>query len=239
MDVSSLKRDAASVMKAIQETDGSYISKKDMKVYAPTRYITKGLGEVGATTRIFGFFAVVVDDVYMVVNANALMVSDPDSTTVVDIDGVDYYEYSYSAGSKLVANRDLVMVDTIVYYIFDMFIGRAKIPWFANIKDIAKLFITAKKYAGASIYDSNVVVEMILSQLVRVRSDKSKFYRLTGKSVNDPNPNDYDIVPLRSPLYGSTNTTSALIGANYETSLTTAINNPSETVEPLEKLLIN
>lgn len=237
MDVSKLTRDPAAVLAAIKKAGDASIATKPLKVYAPARYIHKGLGEVGANTRIFGFFAIVLDDKYAVFSAMTVVPSQPDSTSIVQIEGEDYYEYSYEAGSKFISNRNAVMVDTVVYFVFDMMIGRAKIPWFANIADIAKIFITASEHAGASIYDSNVVIEMILSQLVRLKKDKTIFFRTTGKDINSPSRDEFAIVPLRSPLYGSTNTTSAIIGAYYDDSLMTAISNPSERVEPIEKLL--
>lgn len=237
MDVSQLKRDRSVVLKDWKQMGDAVVTTSGCKIYAPSRFISRGLGEIGANTRIFGFFGIVIDDRYAVLNANTMISTRPSSTSVVQIDGTDYYEFNYEPGATVIANRNTVMQDTLVYYISDELIAKAKIPWYASFEDIAKIFVTANRYAGAGIIDSNVVIEMIVSQIVRVAEEKTNLYRAIVKDIRNAPRDQYAIVPLRSPIYGATNTASRLIGSHFDSSLMTSINNPSEKVEPVEALL--
>lgn len=239
MDFSQLTRDPGKVLGDLKTVGDMVITTSGCRIYTPARFITRGLGEIGSNTRVFGFFGIVIGDHYAVLNANTMIGTRPSSISVVTIGEMDYYEFSYDPGSTLIANRNTVMQDTLVYYIFNELVAKAYIPWFANIEDLSKIFVTSGRYAGANILDSNVVIEMMIAQIVRQADDKTKLYRTVVKDVRKAPRRSYSIVPLRSPIYGANNTTARIMGSHFDDSLMTAINNPSDKLEPIERLLKN
>lgn len=237
MDVSKLTRDRDAIRNGLKAQGDAYVVAKPTTVHFPVRYVSRGMGEVGEITRICGFFCIIQDDRYSVLSHLAPVRTDPDSKSVVTIDGTDYYKFDYEVGSKLIYDVNTIQVNTLVYPIFNELIARAVIPWYATPADEAKVFITAARAAGARIVDDNAIIEMMIAMGTRQPKDKSLFYRHIAKDLNDPKLKDYSRVPLRSPIYGANNATALLIGARFDDSITTALNNPTENIERVEQLL--
>lgn len=239
MDISGLKRDRTAVMKDLKTAGDVVVTQSGCVIHTPARFVTRGLGDIGANTQAFGFFAIIKDDRYAVLNASTMIATRPSSISIVDVNGMDYYEYTYDPGATVIANRNTVMQDTVVYYIFNELLAKGYVPWYANIEDLCKIYVTAGRYAGANILDSNVVIEMVVSQIVRQASDKTQLYRTQIKDIRNAPPSQYTTVPLRSPIYGANNTTARFMGARFDDSLMTALVNPSDRIEPIEALLKN
>lgn len=239
MDPTRLTRDASKVHAALRTTaDKAVVALKPVKIYIPERYLEKNLASVGAITSIVGIFAITVDDKYYGVSTtNAMLQITPSATATVKLDGETYLEFSFEAGSTVFKTVDLLRNDVLVYYIFDMFIAKGRIPWYLNYYDVLELFSTADRFAGVRLGPSHAILEMIASAIARDPSDRTKFYRHTVKTNDEVLKRPPAIVALRSIGLGATNTTARLMGAYWNEGLTSALVNPSDRVENIEELL--
>ena len=230
-----LVRNASAVLGSIKTTeDKKVIAMKPCKIQIPARYLAKGLAEIGADIYIYGIYALILDTgEYAVSSMMGMFRTIPDSSTIITIDEVPYYEFSYSAGSILVDNINIVIKDTLVFNVFEEFIFRGNVPWFLNYEDMAKIFDTANEYSGSKVAANDVIIEMVISMISRKHKDRSKLFRLT---VTDKK-HVPDYVPLMSVFYSVSNTLSKLSGSYFNDGVISAIVNPSQSTSRIEQIL--
>lgn len=232
MDFSKLTRDKSIVKSTLKEMDdGSIIVLQPCNIYIPKRYEEHKLAIVETEIRILSVFLLVVGEKSSLSSAVAMMQITPTSATTVDVDGEDYYEFYFEKGAQLTPNRNLVMQDTLCYYVYDEFMAKGRSPAFMGYEDLAKIFNTAVYHAGFNIAANNTPIEMITAAICRDKKDKTVYYRhsdMRDECVN---------VALRNVSLGATNTTARLNGAYFDQGLRSALINPSKTAEPIETLL--
>lgn len=239
MDIRSLKRDAAKVnANWVQTRDDRVVAKKECKIYIPSRFAERGLATIGAETSILGLCAIVIEDKYYgVCNVNAMMRVTPSSTNMVMVDEVQHYEFTFDAGATVIANTNLVKQDILLYEIYSEIIAKGHIPWYLSYEDLGKLFTTAKKHAGVNLVANNTILEMVVAAISRNPKDRTKYYRHVISSMDEQYTKPPEFIAFRSPMFGATNTTAKLIGAYFEPSMNSALVNPSEKTEGVERLL--
>jgi len=239
MDPRKLIRSPAKVLACLQELpDGRMVCTKDVKIYIPARWRERNLASLGVETAIVGIFAMVVDDLYYgVSNVNAMMRIQPTVRNKVLVDEEEYFEFFFRAGSTVVTNVNLPKVNTLTYRIFDEILSKAKVPWYLSYLDIVRIFETADYHAGAKIGAQLERTHLIASIIARDSKDRTQYYRQTVDSLDKLVKNPPAWVPLRSVPYGATNTTAKLGGSYFGEGVTSALIDPSDRVERLEKLL--
>lgn len=236
MDPKQLKRNAKAIHDILLETDaGQLITKKPCKIYIPARFAERKLAVIANEIRIVGIFAIVdSNNNYGVSCANAMMQFTPTSTHVVKINGEDNYEFSFEAGSIISPNINLVKKDTLTYNIYDEIIAKGNVPWFFNDVDLCKLFSTSIHHAGVALGPNNIAIELIAASITRRKGDLPKYYRHSLKEGVKFEP---AYIPLRSIIYGPTNTTAKLMGSYFEEGMLSSLVNPSQKPESIETLL--
>jgi len=239
MEPSKFVRDAAKVRAALTvQADKSVTTAKSLKIYIPERYVEKKLAVIAAEIYILGVFAMVVDDRhYAVSTTNAMMRIKPSTISTVKFDGDSYLEFEFEPGSVVFATTELIKTDTLVYYIFDEFIAKGRVPWFIEYEDLAKIFESAEKHAGVALGKQHSIIEMFAAAIARDAKKRSSYYRHSlapRASAADEAPL---FIPLRSIVDGATNTTAKLMGSYWNDGLTSALRNPSEKTERIERLL--
>lgn len=239
MDWTRWKREPEQAHKALTVLkDGSIMTTRGCKIYVPERFVEKQLAVIGAETYIVGIFAIVVDDKYYGVSTtNAMMRVTPTTISTVKFDQDSYLELTFDPGSVVFATNLLIKSDTLVYYIFDEFIAKGRIPWYIGYEDLATLFESADRHAGVSLGANHSILEMFAAAVARNGQNRSKYYRHSIESQEDPVKRPPAFIPLRSITYGATNTTSKLMGSYWNDGLTSALVNPSEKQERIEELL--
>jgi hypothetical protein len=239
MDITKLKRDPAKVHACLRELeDGRLVCVKPVKIYIPSRFAERDLAQISIETIIVGIYAIVTEDgFYGVSIVNAMCRIEPTSTIKVVINGDEYYEFSFDAGSTVAANVNLVRTDTLVYKIYDEIIAKGRVPWYLGYPELAKLFDTAKYHAGANIGTNHEVTELLVSMISRDPQDRTKYYRQTVQSMEEVSKRPPYFVPMRSVQYAATNTTNKLAGAYFKDGLVSALVQPAERVERIEDLL--
>lgn len=239
MNPKLLIRDASKVHACLQELDdGRIVAKKPVKIYQPTRFAERGLASIGIETNIVGIYAIVVDDKYYGVSmVNATQRIEPTSTVKIQIDGEEFYEFSFEAGSTVVSSVMLVKTDTLVYKIYDEIIAKGRVPWYLGYSELGKLFDTALYHAGARIGTNHEVTELIISMIARNPKDRHQYYRKDIVSLEDMVANPPAFIPLRSVTYAATNTLNKLAGSFFTEGVVSALVNPTDRVERIEDLL--
>lgn len=238
MDISHLKRDPKWVISNLKELeDSSVVTLVNCKIHIPERFTAKHLAVLGSEVFIFGFFPIIMNDEYYAVNSTiAMMKINPSSTERIVVNGDPYYEFSFEAGDKIFGTTQLVVNDTLTYYMYDEFIAKGNIPWYMNYYDMAKMFDTAQLHAGVNL-GGRSIIELIISTIARNPKDITQLYRHVLNEPSDIVYNPPITVPFRSVVYNTSDTTSKLNGAYFSDAINSALVNPSESVELIEELL--
>lgn len=239
MDASRWTRDAGKVTSAlVSQADGAVLTKRPLKIYIPERYTEKQLAEIGSDVFTVGIFAMVVDDThYSVCKVNAMMRLKPTTIASVKFDGESYLEFSFDPGSVVIATKDLLKDDTLVYYVFNYFLSNGKVPWFLGYEDMATLFDTADNHAGVGLERSHSILEMFVAATSRNPQKRTQYWRHAldnGNTYDYPTP---DFIAMRNITLGATNTATRLMGSYWSDGLTSALANPSTKLERVEQLL--
>jgi hypothetical protein len=235
MDIKSLTRDAAVVKKALKQVDQTIVAAQDCKIYVPTRFAERKLAVISNEIRIVGIYAIVVGNNYGVSSACAMMQITPGSTSIVTVEGDDYYEFTFFKGAVVCPNCNLVKEDTLVYNIYDEVIAKGHIPWYLSYIDIGKIFTTSSYHGGLSLGPTNIPIEILAASTARTKEDRTIYYR---HSIDNLEGKDNSVkIPFRNVIYGATNATARLTGAYFDDGLTSALVNPSESTEGVETLL--
>lgn len=239
MDTKTLVRDASKIHACLYATTkGELYTNKPLKIYSPVRYTERKLSVVSNVVRIVGVFGIVVEDKYLgVCSVLAMMPITPTSTNIVEFGEDEYFEFWFDKGSMVCSNLDLVKEDSLAYKVYDEILAKGNVPWYMSYEDLGKLFVTAETYAGITLAANNVPLEMIAAAISRDPSDRTAYFRHRLQKIEDQEKLKPDYIPFRSVIYGATNTTAKLMGAYFDDGLMSALVNPSDKVEGVERLL--
>lgn len=236
--MATLTRSAANVFKHLhRQENGSIVTDAPCKMHVPVRFQNKDLAILGSEVFVVGFYAIIInDEFYGVDNTIAMMQIRPSSTKKVSVQGVDYFEFSFEPGDVVFVNTALVVNDTLTYYLYDELIAKGNIPWYMNYYDMAKMFETALVHAGVNL-GSRAILELIISTIARDQTDLTRLYRHILNKHSDIITNPPKVIPFRSVVWNTSDTTSRLNGAYFPDAINTAVVNPSESVELIEEIL--
>lgn len=233
---STLKRDADEIKKYVKETSsGGLFTTVPCKIQVPSRYFDIGLGEIGIDTYVWGIFAIVLENgTYAVSNACALMKIEPFKTLEVKIGDESYHEFYFNANSTITYTTNLIRRDVLMYNLINEFFFQGKVPWFFNDIDLINIRKTVKKHANSNLAENYEIFELLVSAITRYEKDKRIYYRQVLKD----NPQaKYSFIPLKSVYYAASNTLNKLAGAYFSQGVASALVNPTQNVEHVEKLL--
>jgi len=235
MDVTQLIRDRQQIENALTDpSTGKCLAKRPLKVHLLKRFTENQLAFIGQQVLTLAVFAIIVDDKYFAVfNLPTMVEMQPDSIITVKIDDIEYLEMTFEKGSAVLANSALVQRNTLPYYEHNDFLTKGKAGWFLAADDFARLFTYAKKYTGRSIGANRAVMEMISSFTLRQPNDLTEFYR----TIKRPGRYDYKMVRFESVTFGASNTFAKLLGSYSEEGTVSALVNPSERLESIEKYI--
>lgn len=239
MEPAHLVRDAARVHACLQEMpDGRVTCTKRVTIQIPTRFAERDLAYVGMDNYILGVYAIIVEGLYYGISlVNAMIPIDPGQTNRIKVLGQDYYEFVFEPGSTVFKTTDLVKTDTIPYKIYDELLSSGRIPWYVGYDDLGKLFDTAQYHAGANIGQNREVTQLLASWVARDPENLTVFFRTTIKSLEDMRKKRPAFIPMKSVEYSATNTTNKLGGSYFSLGVVSALNDPSDRVEPIEAIL--
>lgn len=239
MDIRGLTRDPQYVRAHLRElADDRLITLKDCAIYLPVRFSECGLASVGVETTIVGIYLLVLEGKYSAISlVNTTFRITPQSINRVVIDGDEYYEFVFPAGSTVIPNMNVVQNNKIPYRIYSEFFAKGRIPSYLSYEDLAKIFDTAKKFGGVNIGSEREVTELLVSIITRDARNRAEYYRQAIQTPEDIKNKKPSFIALKSVAYSATNTTNKLAGSYMQDGIVSALVSPSERAERLEKLL--
>ena len=240
MNIKDLIKDVDKVKESlIKLNDKSMVTKNDLKIYYPTRWLERDLAITGIEDVVLFCLLLVVDNkYYATINVNAKVKLEPYEVGSVLINGDSYQELFFPKGSTVTKSLTLIKTDTLSYYIYDEFMSKGRIPFYLDYSIAGKLFDTAKKHANANIGEDFEITEMIISLQARALHDRTLYYRQSISSSDNTKETNYVWTSLKNVRDSATNTTTRLGGNYYSEGVVSALINPSERVEQVESILM-
>lgn len=234
----AVTKDREAVFAQLKMDDGGrLLTRVDCRIHMPVRFAQRGLGMVGAENFCYGCFAVILNDgKYAVVNANSLIEINPTKYIVVEVDGVDYYEFYFDANTPIFKSMKVLVRDEVAFNALDEFLFKGKLPWYINYPDGRKLFRGAKKGTGLNIGQSWELYSMITALMARDPNDKTIHLRFKIKSQKDMDQ-EVSWVPLHNVFHGVSSTFNRLAGSYMQDGIISALVNPSDHMSDVEKIL--
>lgn len=219
-----------------EQNDGSILTDTACRILVPERYATRHLANIGTEIHILGFYGILMGERYGVSRTIAMFRICPSSTEKVVINGVTYFDFRFEPGDTVIKSTEVVKADLLAYYVYDEHIDKGNIPWYFNYFDIAALLETAEEFAGMTLGNRSIL-SLIISTMTRDPKDLTRLYRHIYTQHSDVAKNPPVIIPFRSVIWNTSDTTSKLIGAYTSDSIVSALVNPSDRVERIEELL--
>lgn len=235
----SLQRNPTRVQKAVyvdKETN-VWVAKEEIKILFPKSYLNGKLGSLDERVNVIGYYAVVVGGNYSVSKVAAITPFTPDNVSVVKFDESDYYQLTWQPGSIICPNCRLVREDKYCYELFNEIVAKGKTPWYLNRTDLAFLFDSFKKFAGANLGADHAILEIFQASRIRNPKDRTQQLREVYKTQDEFVTIPGDIIPQRSIAYGANNTTAKLMGSYLREGISSALVNPAQASERVEELL--
>lgn len=239
MEVRKLKRNVEAVLATLVELpNGSLVTKTGCVIHVPESFRAKQLIHLGREITFVGYFAMILPSgefcTWMVPSTIRTI---PDDIRIVEIEGRTYYEFHYPAGGRIAKSTDLLIDQMTIYPLFEDVIARARTPWYYTYDQMGGFFKHAQEYTGASLYATPSIFEMIIAQQARVDSDRTKTVRNTIKSPSQVQQLEFIYIPLRNVEYGATDTVAKLGGSNIGEGIDSAIVNPTEEQQVIDRLV--
>lgn len=218
----------------IEVPDGSVITKEGCKVYFPVSWTECGLASVGDDIRVLGFFAVVYGKQFSVGSAMSSVRFTPATVNIIKTLDEDYYELTFDQGGLVMDTTSMVIDDTTSYRVYKRFIEMGKIPVYMDSLDIITMFKHVAYCCGSRLGDSESVLTLISSSVLRDAEDLTKPLNLVQTTPFEHGNYDFAVVPFRDVQYGATNVTAKLTGSYADIAINSALVNPSDRSEAME-----
>lgn len=223
-----MKRDKSYIQSKLEiKKDGIYTKEKCTIEY-PSWYANKELAIIGEVNYIYGLFAIVMGDKYSVSTIPTMIPTIPILVNTVVRDEVEYTQFLYGAGDKIIESPSVVKRDILAYNLFETYFMRAKIPWYVEYDDVIKIMDNLVPYAKSNLGNFPIATELVISFIGRSSKNKRIYYRQNTKE-------GVEFVDLMSPFYSVNSVTNAL-GGNYMTSsIVSAIVRENKDINKLEE----
>ncbi len=241
MDITKLVRDASKIHGALAEIMDNetpqLVCLEQMRIILPARFAERNLASLGADTYIAGMYAMVVGNHYAVMQVNAMTRIEPAETNSIMIDGDEYLEFIFDPGNVVISNLLLAKEDTLTYRIYDEILAKARVPWYIEYLDLAKIFDTAVKHAGARIGMNKELTELLVSLIARDPADRTRYFRQILTDAAKLRSKPY-YASLKDNTLMATNTVAKLGGGYFRQGTISALVSPAERVERIEEFLL-
>jgi len=234
-----LTRSPQVVKKAlVKQEDGRVLTRVPCTIQVPVHWMSVNLGEIATETRIYGFFPIILETgEYSVMSVCSMITIVPSRTTIVTVGEVAYYEFSFDANTTIFKTLTLVRQDTIVYHVLNELWLKGKVPWWATVDDLCKVFSTAKKHADSNIAKVPETVEFLTAIISRSKSNRAEYLRQSASSPADWSLENIDYIPLSSVIYAVSNVVNKLTGNYFHEGVVSSLTTPSDQVNKVEQIL--
>lgn len=218
--------------------DGRIVTRQGCRILTPARFIERGLAHISEETYIIGYFCVILNSgEYGVSMTCAMMGIDPFDAQREVIEGDEFLVFSFPPGATVVKSNALVKDNTLIGKVEAEMISMGNIPWYYTYRDLTKIFHSAKKHANSNVGENTDAIEMLVSLVARNPQDKTQYYRSTLGARGEGQDKPMAVIALRDVTYAPTNTLSRMAGSYLDVGIIASLNNPTERVEGIERVL--
>jgi hypothetical protein len=231
MDISGLKRDAAFVRENFATVNGRVLTKRDCTFLIPFNYLSHKLATMGNQIYTAGVFAIVIGDRFASAVSCARVEISPNETKQIKILGEEYLEFRFPKGSVVLPSTNIIVDSDNIYEMNKYFYTFGRVPWFLSYNELGEIMRMQKEYGGLNFSPDNIPFEIVVSKICRDPNNKFVYWR------HSPMKGNPVVVPFKSVLFNATNTTAKILGAYLSDGFTSALVNPSDSVEQVETLL--
>jgi hypothetical protein len=146
-------------------------------------------------------------------------------------EGKVFYDLHFETNDIFISNTMFLKIDSLVYVAFLEFIQYGKLPKFLDYTQTAFLMALLSKICGLRFDVNHAIVEIMISHLCRDQKNPNIFYRQTDYK----NPPKF--IPLAHISYGTTSTTSKLLGSYLTDGIRSALVNQNDVSYEFETIL--
>ena len=230
-------RNPEKVLSVLSDLPGKpVVTKQKITLQFPVRFSEIGLAKVGTETFVFGLFAIALDSgEYAVCNVNSLIELGKGLVEKEVIGEVEYFNFTFQPGDIVFKTKELVARPSLIYTAIDEFVFKGKIPHYLDYDDMGKLFDTAEHFAKTSAKILPSVTEFMAAYIARDKENRIKYIRETATQYKDFK--NLKWVPMQSVYWSAPGTVNKLAGAYFQDGIISAIVNPSERVDKIERIL--
>lgn len=235
----NLIRNPGKVLSCLSDLPGKpVIAKAKLSIQIPVRFKEIELAQIGATSFVYGLFAILLESgEYAVCNVNAMIELGKAPIEILDVEGEPHYTFRYLPGDVVFVTKELVAQSSLIFKAVDEFFFKGKVPWYVDYDDMGRSLDTAKKHAKTSADVLPSVVEFMAAYIARNTNDRTKFIRETAKDLKGFDKKNLCWVPMRSVFWSAPGTVNKLAGAYFSDGVVSALVNPSEKTEKIERIL--
>ncbi len=237
-NIKGLKRKPELIKGIMKELGDSLITKDNLSVIIPARFINKHLAVMGDTITTLAILAIVDEnDNYAIMNIPAMIELTPNAINEIDINGSTYLELEFDKGDLFCNNINLLKQDTFIYDMFDDFFIQGNIPWYLNYEDLSNILVMSQKYAGSKIGNNPLGLEILASIAARLPDDKTVFYRTLSKDMKKMKTIQPSYVALQNIYYTFNSTLAKTAGSYFKEGITSALVNKESSKTKLEEIV--
>lgn len=239
MDISKLKHNPEKIQESLFENENhELLTKTGCTIYIPAGYVSKGLAIISNEISILTTFIMVLDDnSYGVSTATAMAKISPDVIDTIEIEGDDYYQFTFNPGSVVMKTTLLIKNKKITNYILDFFVDYGHCPWFINYLNLAEQLWQTKYFNDLTLGTTQAVRDVLVSVVARDKKDVKKVYRHTLTS-NEQLRMLPQYIPLRNISLNTTSNLARLNGSELKRGIRASLLAEETKVEPLEDLFV-
>ncbi|WP_107333895.1 hypothetical protein [Klebsiella pneumoniae] len=239
MNIAQWKHNADALQATLRELpNGSLVTTTGCRIVIQESFRAKQLISMGKRIMIIGFFAICSEaGDFAVATTPSMMEITPTEIRQLEYGGRSYYDFYFRPGSTVVKSIDLVKDNGLLYYLFEEILARGRIPFFYNYITLGSFFAETEEYTGTKLVATPTIGEMIIAQLARIESNRKVPLREHIHSYSELRTTPFTWIPLRNVVDGSSDTTAKISGSYTGDGLDSAIVNPNEVTQPIERLL--
>jgi len=234
-----MKRNASAVISQLHETkEQLLVTRKDCIIQFPKRFLDRGMAEIGNETYVFGVYALIIGDEYAVSCVPSMVRTNPSRISETTIDGVEYYNFHYQAGSTVIENTNLVRKAILIFNIMEEFFLKGNVPWYVDYEDLGRIFDGAKEFADSEVAKNYSVMEALVAYISRSPKDRAIQYRHFVKTRQEVEKNTPAYIGMvGNVFYAAPGTVNKLAGSYFQDAVVSALVQPSEKASHVETLL--
>ena len=236
MDLARLNRDPNKIKKIIsRDEEGSAVVTRPCQLIIPSHWLTTNLVVTGQQTYVTSIYMLMDDrDNYAVSIANCMVRIQPSSMSTVQIGKKEYTAFEFDAGETIFPSKEVVRNNKLIYYIFDEFIAKGRVPAYMNYTDLGRLFDSSVYYAGIELASTPTIVHAMVSTIARDPDNPQTYFR----HVSDGDDLDrVKFIEMKNSIHAATNTSARMVGSYFSQNLDSALINPQEREHEIESLL--